>query len=124
MLLATWALGGDPLQVLQLVGGTQGSVSSSSSDYGRALAPTRQDQGRTPTNDWAAEFVSVVLADTEDTWKGLFAKSGLQYREPTLVLYSDAIQSACGFGSAAAGPFYCPGDHKLYLDLSFLRQLK
>ena len=118
LLLATWALGGDPMQVLQLVSGPQSSVSTGTAGPGRASAPSPQ------VNDEASEFVSVILADTEDTWRDLFTRSGSSYRDPTLVLYSDAIQSACGFGSAAAGPFYCPGDHKVYLDLSFLRQLK
>ncbi len=70
------------------------------------------------------EFVSVVLADTEDVWKGLFQRAGLTYKEPVLVLYSDQTPTACGTGQAAAGPFYCPGDHKLYLDLSFLGEMK
>ena len=72
----------------------------------------------------ASEFVSVVLADTEDTWSTIFSSEGARYQVPKLVLYSGAIQSACGFGSAAAGPFYCPGDRKVYLDLSFLNQLE
>ena len=71
-----------------------------------------------------AKFVSVVLADTEDTWKELFRRSGKKYREPTLVLYSGAVDSACGFASAAVGPFYCPNDQKLYIDLSFYGDLK
>ncbi|MDJ0986354.1 MAG: neutral zinc metallopeptidase [Desulfobacterales bacterium] len=71
-----------------------------------------------------AEFVSVVLADTEDTWKGLFSQMGKTYREPKLVLFSGAVQSACGFAQAAMGPFYCPADQKVYIDLSFYRDLK
>jgi hypothetical protein len=70
------------------------------------------------------KFVSVVLADTEDFWRGVYAKSGRQYRAPKLVLYTDAVNSACGFNSAATGPFYCPGDEKVYLDLSFARELR
>ena len=123
LLVATWALGGDPLQVLQLLGGSQGSISSAGSRAGRASAPT-QKAPAIPENDEASQFVSVILAETEDTWKALFAQSSSRYQEPKLVLYSDAVQSACGFGSAASGPFYCPGDQKVYLDLSFLRQLK
>ncbi|WP_066073487.1 KPN_02809 family neutral zinc metallopeptidase [Neobacillus soli] len=69
-------------------------------------------------------FVSVVLADTEDVWSDEFKKRGLKYENPTLVLYSGSIQSACGFASSAVGPFYCPGDHKLYIDLSFYQELK
>ena len=71
-----------------------------------------------------ADFVSVVLADTEDVWKEQFRAAGQSYREPTLVLFSGAVQSACGFADAAMGPFYCPGDGKVYIDLSFYRDLK
>jgi predicted metalloprotease len=71
-----------------------------------------------------ADFVSVVLADTEDVWKEQFRAAGQSYQEPTLVLFSGAVQSACGFADAAMGPFYCPGDGKVYIDLSFYRDLK
>ncbi|MEY2195454.1 neutral zinc metallopeptidase [Neobacillus sp. BF23-41] len=71
-----------------------------------------------------ADFVSVVLADTEDVWSDEFKKKGLQYENPRLVLYRDSVQSACGSASSAVGPFYCPGDHKLYIDLSFYEELK
>lgn len=71
-----------------------------------------------------AEFVSVVLADTEDTWNGLFSQMGKTYREPQLVLFSGAVQSTCGFAQAAMGPFYCPADQKVYIDLSFYQDLK
>jgi uncharacterized protein len=71
-----------------------------------------------------AEFVSVVLADTEDTWHELFRSMGKNYEEPSLVLFSGAVQSACGLASAAVGPFYCPADRKLYIDLSFYRDLQ
>ena len=71
-----------------------------------------------------ADFVSVVLADTEDTWNELFAAEGLDYREPTLVLFSDAVESSCGLAQSAMGPFYCPADEKVYIDLSFYRDLK
>ncbi len=74
--------------------------------------------------DEAADFVSVVLGDTEDTWRTLFANAGARYIEPVLVLYDNAVQSACGYNTAATGPFYCPGDNKLYLDLSFMRELQ
>jgi predicted metalloprotease len=71
-----------------------------------------------------AEFVSVVLGDTEDTWHPIFSKLGRDYREPTLVLFSGSVNSACGYASAAVGPFYCPGDQKLYIDLAFFQDLK
>lgn len=70
------------------------------------------------------DFVSVVLADTEETWHELFRQAGGTYREPTLVLFRGAVSSACGLGQAAMGPFYCPGDHKVYIDLSFYSDLK
>ena len=71
-----------------------------------------------------AEFISVVLADTEDTWKAQFSRNGTSYEEPKLVLFSGAVQSACGFAQSAMGPFYCPGDRKVYIDLSFYQDLK
>jgi predicted metalloprotease len=71
-----------------------------------------------------ADFVSVVLADTEDTWNELFAEDGRDYREPTLVLLSGVVESECGFAQSAVGPFYCPVDEKVYIDLSFYRDLK
>jgi uncharacterized protein len=71
-----------------------------------------------------ADFVSVVLADTEDVWSEEFKEQGLEYEEPKLVLYRDSVKSACGSASSAVGPFYCPGDHKLYIDLSFYEQLR
>jgi len=76
-----------------------------------------------PTGDPAAEFVAVVLADTEETWNRVFQSAGRRYQEPVLVLFEDAVQSACGSASAASGPFYCPADQKVYLDLSFFREL-
>jgi uncharacterized protein len=77
-----------------------------------------------PADDPQAEFVSVVLADTEDTWGEIFAQRGATYPKPTLVLFTEATQSACGVGQAAMGPFYCPNDRKVYLDLSFFHDLE
>jgi predicted metalloprotease len=74
-------------------------------------------------DDPQVQFLSVVLKDTEDTWNQSFSERGADYREPVLVLFTDATQSACGVGQAAMGPFYCPADQKLYLDLSFFRDL-
>ncbi|MBL8202074.1 MAG: zinc metallopeptidase [Chromatiales bacterium] len=74
--------------------------------------------------DSAADFVSVVLADTEDTWTAIFAEAGQQYRVPNLVLFTGNVQSACGFAQAAMGPFYCPADQKAYIDLSFYQDLR
>lgn len=77
-----------------------------------------------PEQQELADFVSVVLADTEDTWHAIFRQSGQRYQEPTLVLFTDAVQSACGFAQAAMGPFYCPADQKVYIDLSFYDDLR
>jgi predicted metalloprotease len=81
-----------------------------------------QEDG-TQANDEMKQFVSVVLAETEDVWNGIFQAEGAQYKEPTLRLFSGQVQSACGFASSAAGPFYCPGDQKVYLDTTFFDQL-
>ena len=88
-------------------------------------APTQEEQQATfsPEEEKLKEFMSVVLADTEDVWGALFKGSGRTYQPPKLVLFSGAVQSACGFAEAAMGPFYCPGDHKLYLDMSFFNEL-
>jgi predicted metalloprotease len=77
-----------------------------------------------PAKQELSDFVSVVLADTEDSWHELFRQMGRIYQEPTLVLFSDAVQSACGFAEAAVGPFYCPQDQKVYIDLNFYQELK
>ena len=81
-----------------------------------------QEDG-TQASDEMREFVGVVLAETEDVWNGIFQAEGAQYDEPTLRLFSSQVQSACGFASAASGPFYCPGDRKVYLDTTFFDQL-
>tara|TARA_R110001592_G_scaffold337300_1_gene623830 strand:+ start:463501 stop:464403 length:903 start_codon:yes stop_codon:yes gene_type:complete len=86
-------------------------------------APARQSQEFSQQEQQLADFVSVVLADTEDTWQQIFREQGGTYREPTLVLFSGRVNSACGMASAAVGPFYCPGDQKLYIDLSFFNDL-
>jgi hypothetical protein len=70
------------------------------------------------------DFVSVVLADTEETWDTMFRQKGMTYREPRLVLFRDAVKSACGLAQSAVGPFYCPGDQQVYIDLNFFEQLK
>ena len=84
-----------------------------------SLGPSSSSSG-----DELADFVSVVLADTEDTWNAIFSASGSAYREPVLVLYSGYTQTACGVGQSATGPFYCPADQKLYIDLSFYDELR
>jgi hypothetical protein len=109
IILVIYFLGGDPTGLLNNVQ----VDNSSSSDY----------QGTAEENE-LAEFVSVVLAETEDVWTDLFRKDGTNYKFPKLVLYNGSVQSACGFSSAATGPFYCPGDYKLYIDLSFYDELQ
>lgn len=102
-------LGVDPSIVLEQVGPIDGSNNTTT-------IPAEQDQ--------LSDFVSVVLADTEDTWGELFRENGAKYVRPKLVLFSGAVQSACGYAEAAMGPFYCPADQKVYIDLSFYEDLQ
>ncbi|MEW4451725.1 neutral zinc metallopeptidase [Bremerella sp. JC817] len=106
-----WLLGGNPLAVLQGVQNQQG---------GGGGAPAQVD----PQEDQRAQFVSVVLADTEEVWTEQFQQLGNTYRDPTLVMFRDQVQSACGFQQAATGPFYCPLDQKVYIDLSFFDEME
>ena len=103
--------GTNPLALLQMAGAGQPG-----SKHNRCPPGRRR-------NDPQAEFVSVVLADTEETWSRIFARGGKQYQAPVLVLFDDAVQSAADRASSASGPFYCPSDQKVYLDLSFFREL-
>jgi len=106
--LVVYLMGGDPTVVLD-------------QPAGRLPSSSEQGAPKDPTGD----FVSVVLADTEDTWNAVFReKLGKDYEEPQLVLFSDAVPSACGFAQAAMGPFYCPRDHRVYIDLAFYRELR
>ncbi len=89
--------------------------------------PTSEVQSSRPVNSEEEElkqFVSVVLAKSEDVWNDVFRQNGRQYREPTLVLFSDQVRSACGMAGAAVGPFYCPADEKVYIDLAFYEELR
>lgn len=107
-------LGGDPTSVFQQGG---------SSDYGSGSYETAP--GASPQEEQLADFTSVVLADTEDTWNAIFRDQiGQPYQEPRLVLFSGRVDSACGFAQAAMGPFYCPADQRVYIDLSFYEDLK
>ena len=110
IILIIWMLGGNPLEFLS---NTQVGEQSSVASY----------QGTAQENE-LAQFVSVVLGDTEDVWNLLFRQAGKRYREPKLVLFSNAVQSACGYAGAATGPFYCPGDEKVYIDLAFLQEMQ
>ncbi len=87
-----------------------------------AVAPSQQQFSA--QDQELVDFVSVVLANTEDTWTMLFQQMGRQYKKPKLVLFRNGVSSACGFAQSAMGPFYCPGDNKLYIDLSFYRDMK
>ena len=87
-------------------------------------APSGQAVPVSAAQDEARQFVSVVLADTEDTWNALFRQMGATYQEPKLVLFTGAVQSACGFAQSAVGPFYCPADQKVYIDLQFFDELQ
>jgi predicted metalloprotease len=110
--LVTYLLGGDPQQVLKLLQNNPPQAAPQG-----APAPN-------PAQDELKRFASVVLADTEDVWGDQFRKLGKVYRKPTLVLFTGQVDSACGLADAAVGPFYCPGDQKLYLDFSFFDELK
>lgn len=104
----------DPSIILNM-GGNMESVPAGGQVESAPPSPQQQQE---------ADFVAVVLADTEDVWSQIFSEGGKTYREPTLVLFSGAVQSACGFAQAAMGPFYCPADHQVYIDLSFYHDLK
>ena len=107
--------------IVLLLGGDPTSVIDSSME-----APAEESGAitTTPEEDAMARYVSVVLAGTEDVWTRIFRESNMSYRQPTLVLFRDQVQSACGYASAASGPFYCPGDEKVYIDLAFFDELK
>lgn len=111
-LIGGWVLGINPLTLLGVLSGGDSVV--------QAPAPAQAP----PAHDTMAQFVSTVLADTEDVWGPIFQQGGGSYREPRLVLFRGAVPTACGTGQAAMGPFYCPGDQKVYIDLSFYDQLK
>ena len=112
-LLGGWVFGINPLTILNMLSG------------GAPPAQVQQQAPahRPPADDRMAKFVSTVLADTEDVWKDVFSKGGATYKEPRLVLFRGATQTACGQGQSAMGPFYCPGDQKVYIDLGFYETL-
>jgi len=111
--LVAWYFGFDPTVILN-----QGTQTNSTS-----VTPSLNGQPGKQDNE-LVDFVSVVLADTEDVWHEIFRQMGRTYQEPTLVLFTEAAESACGFAQSAVGPFYCPTDHKVYIDLSFYHDLK
>lgn len=105
-------MGQDPLQIL-------GQIAGQATQTSQVGLP----QGAPPAGDEQSEFVRAILGDTEDTWRALFQQNGVQYRDPTLVLFRGGVNSACGFASSAVGPFYCPGDQQVYLDLQFFDEM-
>ena len=111
LILLALIFGADPRQLLEQLPADQGAGPQTS-------RPTN------PEEEELKKFVAVVLAETEDVWTDIFRQNGRQYRKPTLVLFTDRVESACGVAGAASGPFYCPGDQKVYLDLSFFRELQ
>lgn len=113
-LLGGWIFGINPLTILGLLSG--GGAPPAAHAPGPAQRP--------PADDTMARFVSTVLADTEDVWQGVFQQGGGRYQEPQLVLFRGATRTACGTGQAAMGPFYCPADQKVYIDLGFYETLK
>ena len=112
-LVGGWILGINPLTILGALSGGEEAVV-------QQQAPARPP----PADDTMARFVSTVLADTEDVWKDVFAQGGARYQEPRLVLFRGATATACGTGQSAMGPFYCPGDQKVYIDLDFYETLR
>lgn len=117
LLLVVFLTGGNPMNLLSdMLGGGQAQVDPRAQPSG--------GQARSAAEDEQAEFVSVVLADTEDTWSAIFQSAGVRYQAPTLVMFTGQVNSACGMNTAASGPFYCPGDNKVYIDLSFFSQLE
>jgi len=111
-LIGGWMFGINPLTILGVLGGDP------------AVQVQNAPAQRPPVDDRMAAFVSTVLGDTEDVWNGLFAQAGTRYKEPKLVLFRGATPTACGTGQSAMGPFYCPGDQKVYIDLSFYETLR
>jgi len=107
-----------------LLSGNLGSMLGGGDMQGSLSPQTDQPVKQSAQEKELVQFVSVVLADTEETWHNLFQQMGGKYKEPNLVLFRNSVKSACGLGKAAMGPFYCPADQKVYIDLSFYRELK
>ena len=116
-------LGAVVIAVVAMLLGVDPSVVFNLADGLNPPTPQQHSAPRPPADDEAARFVSHVLGDTEDTWRSLFAQSGKVYEDPKLVLFSGSTDTACGMGQSASGPFYCPGDRKVYIDLTFFKEL-
>ena len=110
--LVVWLMGGNPMEVLQVL------------QSGTTTEQQSTDVQKNPHEEELVQFSRVILADTEDVWNKLFKEKNQTYREPILVTFSNSVESACGLTSAATGPFYCPGDEKLYIDLVFFEELQ
>src|SRR5690606_21656999 len=117
MAIVLWAVGINPLPILFGDGGMGSGIQTQQSG-GRTIA-----EGGSVSNDEATQFARTVLAETEHVWGGIFQSRGQTYTPPTMVLFSDSVGSACGLASSASVPFYCPGDRKVYIDLSFFNEL-
>ena len=117
-------LGGLVIVVLYVLLGGNPSEITQNLQVDGPMSSTGTGQQLSEKDKVLGDFVSVVLADIEDVWREQFQKMGEQYREPKLVLFTDQVESACGYASAASGPFYCPGDSKVYIDLSFFEEMQ
>ncbi len=113
LLVVGWLVGIDPLVMLQMLEGGGGGY-----------VETAPDRPRSPADSGLRDFVSAILGSTEDVWGDIFRRNGRTYERPHLVIYSGAVQSACGFAQAAMGPFYCAPDRRMYIDLSFYDELR
>lgn len=107
---------------IQIFGG--GDTSEILNQIQNSVPVTSEERELTPEEKELGEFVEITVADTEDIWNEIFAENGADYREPGMVLFTDAVQTACGGASAASGPFYCPADEKIYMDLGFFEELR
>ncbi len=125
-LVGSYVLGVNPLTLLNLLSGGSGDLGAvlQSGQQGRGQQQGTEQGSRAPASDQATRFVRTVLADTEDTWSALFRAQGQTYVKPKLVLFSGSTATACGTGQSATGPFYCPADQKVYIDLSFFKLMQ
>ncbi|MBT9504509.1 MAG: neutral zinc metallopeptidase [Burkholderiaceae bacterium] len=117
-LLGSWMFGINPMTLLNILGGVEGGVG------GEVSTELERPTPRVTANDTMTQFVRTVLADTEDVWREQFARAGGTYKDPKLTLFRGSVPTACGQGQSAMGPFYCPGDQKVYIDLGFYEVMK
>ncbi|MFO1496086.1 MAG: neutral zinc metallopeptidase [Lysobacterales bacterium] len=117
-LIVGWFMGVSPVEVLNMLAGQQGQTTTSAS------APSTPEEEAARANDPRRQFVAAILGDTEDVWSAVFQASGQTYPNPTLVLFEGAVDSACGQASSAVGPFYCPADQQVYIDLAFFDEMQ